>query len=341
MISALQSGVRIERVSAGTTLVPQLARCTLNAIERAIERRVVAGAVRALESGDRQRFAAYMARARNAHMRFSAPSVSQMSAAMAGLDVVAVPRGGAQVLRHTEFDAGATLVYVHGGSFIAARSPRLTALIARIAKAARLNTLMVDYRLAPEHPCPAAVEDVVAAIGDLIARGQPAARIGVVAESAGAAVALSAALKLRDNGVRLGALCFLSPWTDLALTGWSASARSVTGESPINMESMAICAHLYLQGMSPVDPAASPVYGDLKGLAPMLVQSSRTDVLHDDACRLAARAHEAGVDATLRIWSRGSHVFERLFDTQSERAIADAGDFLRRHLATSKRTTLC
>jgi acetyl esterase/lipase len=89
--------------------------------------------------------------------------------------------------------------------------------------------------------------------------------------------------------------------------------------------------------MSAIDPAASPVYGDLRNLAPMLVQTSRTDALHDDACRLAARAHDAGVDATLRVWSRGSHVFERLFDKQSERAIADAGDFLHRHLVQGPR----
>ncbi|MEQ1866511.1 MAG: alpha/beta hydrolase fold domain-containing protein [Micropepsaceae bacterium] len=302
MIAAAESGLRIECVAASTTFVPHLARRAWNAINRTIERRVVAGAVRAMESGDAARFTAYMARARAMHMRFDAPTPAQMSAAMAGLEIATEPRSGAAVLRYAEFDEGATLVYVHGGSFIAARSPRLTALIARIAKAARMNTVMVDYRLAPEHPCPAAI-------------------------------ALAAALKLRDEGVRVGAFCFLSPWTDLALTGLSTAARSVTGESPINMESMAICAHLYLQGMSAIDPMASPVYGDLRGLGPMLVQTSRTDSLHDDARALANRAHEAGVDATLRVWSRGSHVFERLFDKQSDRAIADAGDFLRRHLS--------
>ncbi|NOT42645.1 MAG: alpha/beta hydrolase fold domain-containing protein [Alphaproteobacteria bacterium] len=333
MIAAIDNGLRIERVPASPTLVPQLVRRAANAINRTIERRVVAGAVRAMESGDAARFAAYMARARAMHMRFDTPSAAQMSAAMAGLEIATEPRTGAAVLQHAAFDEGATLVYVHGGSFIAARSPRLTALIARIAKAARMNTVMVDYRLAPEHPCPAAVDDVVAAVQDLIERGQPAARIGIVAESAGAAIALAAALKLRDAGLALGAFCFLSPWTDLALTGLSTAARSVTGESPINMESMAICAHLYLQGMSAIDPSASPVYGDLRGLGPMLIQTSRTDALHDDACRLANRAHEAGVNATLRAWSRGSHVFERLFDKQSDRAIADAGDFLRRHLS--------
>lgn len=338
MIAAIESGLRIECVTAGAPLMPQLVRRAWSAVNRAIERTVVAGAVRAMESGDAARFAAYLNRARALHERYSAPTAAQMSAAMAGLDVAVEPRTGTAVLRHAEFDEGAVLVYVHGGSFIAARSPRLTALIARIAKAARMKTVMVDYRLAPEHACPAAVDDVVAAVRGLIGRGQTAERIGVVAESAGAAIALAATLRLRDQGVRLGALCFLSPWTDLALTGRSTAVRCVTGESAINMESMAICAHLYLQGMSALNPEASPVYGDLAGLAPMLVQTSRTDALHDDARHLAARAHEAGVDTTLRVWSRGSHVFERLFDKQSERAIADAGDFLRNHLTAGRVT---
>ncbi|MFM9864424.1 MAG: alpha/beta hydrolase fold domain-containing protein [Micropepsaceae bacterium] len=340
MIVAAESGLRIERVAADTAFVPQFARRAWNGVNRTIERRVVAGAVRAMESGDAARFAAYMARARAMHMRLDTPTAAQMSAAMAGLEIATEPRTGMAVLQHAAFDEGATLVYVHGGSFIAARSPRLTALIARIAKAARMNTVMVDYRLAPEHPCPAAVDDVVPAVQDLIERGQPAARIGIVAESAGASIALAAALKLRDAGMCVGAFCFLSPWTDLALTGLSTAARSVTGESPFNMESMAICAHLYLQGMSAIDPVASPVYGDLRGLGPMLVQTSRTDSLHDDARQLAARAHDAGVDATLRVWSRGSHVFERLFDKQSDRAIADAGAFLRRHLTPTQQRWL-
>jgi acetyl esterase/lipase len=333
MISAAHGGMRIEHVQVRAPAMPQILRRAANALNRAVERSIVAGAVRAQETGDARRLAAYLARGRVLHMRFDVPSAVQMSAALADLRVDAEPRTGAVFLQHDAFHTGATLVYVHGGSFIAARSPRLTAMIARIAKAAQMNTLIVDYRLAPEHPCPAAVDDVVAAVRDLVDQGQAASRIGLVAESAGAAIALSAALRLRDAGVPLGAMCFLSPWTDLALTGRSAAARSVTGESPISMESMAICAHLYLQGMSALDPAASPVYGKLGGLAPMLIQTSRTDALHDDARLLAERAHAAGTDTTLRVWSRGGHVFERLFDQQSERAILDAGDFLRRQLA--------
>jgi epsilon-lactone hydrolase len=325
------TGLRIERVTDAAVTFPfaGAARALSNAVSRAIERATVAGAVRAMESGDRARLMRYIERGRDWHNRLSMPSAAHMSAAMDGLSIAParVP-GRASWLRHDDFDDDAILIYVHGGSFIADRSPRLTALIARIAKAARLKTLMVDYRLAPEHPCPAAVDDVCEAVLGALREGYAPTRIGLVAESAGASIALAAALRLRDHGTRLGAIALLSPWTDLALTGRSAAARSLTGETPISMESMAICAHFYLQGRSPLDPLASPVYGDLRGLGPIMIHTSRTDSLHDDARMLANRAHDAGGDVTLRVWASGGHVFERLFDGQSERAIGDIGAFL-------------
>ena len=303
-----------------------------------IERATVAGAVRAAESGDDLRLMRYIERGRALHARFDKPSPSQMSAALAGAQILpaTLRHRRAAWMRHEQFGEDAVLVYVHGGSFIAERSPRLTALIARIAKAARLNTLMVDYRLAPEHPCPAAVDDVETAVRELIAQGHAPERIGMVAESAGASIALAAASRLRDLGLSPGAIYLMSPWTDLALTGRSAAARSVVGDSPISMESMAICAHFYLQGRSPLDATASPVYGNLADLPPLLIHTSRTDALHDDARLLAERVHAAGGAVTLRVWSTGSHVFERNFDRQSERAIADAGAFLRARLGLER-----
>ena len=326
------AGLHIERVAAPSATFPLagVARSLSNALSRTVERATVAGAVRAMESGDRARLMRYIERGRDWHNRLSMPSAVQMSAAMDGLSIAPASRvpGRASWLQHDDFGDDAILVYVHGGSFIADRSPRLTALIARIAKAARLKTLMVGYRLAPEHPCPAAVDDVCEAVVGAMREGYGPARIGLVAESAGASIALAAALRLRDHGTRLGGIALLSPWTDLALTGRSAAARSVTGDTPISMESMAICSHFYLQGRSPLDPLASPVYGDLRGLAPMMIHTSRTDALHDDARMLANRVHAAGGGVTLRVWASGGHVFERLFDGQSERAIGDIGAFL-------------
>ena len=333
----LSHELQIERIAVAPRFWPLWRRFSV-AVDRAIQRATVAGAVRAAQSGDALRLQRYMARGRAMFERFDRPSASQMSAALADAEIfpAAMPQGRAAWLRHAQFDEDAILVYVHGGSFIAERSPRLTALIARIAKAARLNTLMVDYRLAPEHPCPAAVDDVETAIKALIAQGHAPERIGVVAESCGASIALAAVSRLRDRGSNLGAVYLMSPWTDLALTGQSAAVRSAMGDSPISMESMAICAHFYLQGRSPLDATASPVYGDLAGLPPLLVHTSHTDALHDDARLLAERVHAAGSPVTLRVWSRGSHVFERHFDQQSERAIADAGAFLRARLGLER-----
>lgn len=327
------TGLRVERVADVSMALPLagVGRSVSNALNRAIERATVAGAVRAMESGDDARLARYVARGRRWHQRFSMPTGAQMASAMDGFDIAPASgvRSPAHWLHHGDFEReDAMLVYVHGGSFIADRSPRLTAMIARVARAAGLKTLMVDYRLAPEHPCPAAVDDVCEAVSGLMAQGYAPARVGLVAESAGAAIAMAAALRLRDHGTRLGAISLLSPWTDLALTGRSAAARSVTGDTPISMETMAICAHFYLQGMSAIDPLASPVYGDLRGLPPVLIHTSRTDALYDDARMLAERAYAAGGDVTLRVWAQGGHVFERLFDRQSERAIGDIGSFL-------------
>lgn len=337
LLRVARGDLRAELVECEDHAIRRLLRRASNAANRVIERAVVRGAVNAYEAGDADRLASYLARGRRMYVRFNAPGSLQMASSLAGMKIRTDVHTRTALLHNEEFDPGTSLVYVHGGSFIAGRSPRLTALIARIARAAQMNAVMVDYRLAPEHPCPAAVDDVTLAVRQLLNRGQPGARIGLVAESAGAAIALAAAMKLRDAGLHLGALCFLSPWTDLALTGRSAAARSVTGDSPISMESMAICAHLYLQGMSALDPVASPVFGDLGRLPPMLIHTSRTDALHDDALLLSQRAHEAGSDVTLRVWSHGSHVFERLFDKQGSRAISEVGTFLRSNLRSTNK----
>ena len=128
-------------------------------------------------------------------------------------------------------------------------------------------------------------------------------------------------------------MCLLSPWTDLALTGLSVVTRSLNRHSDMRMEFPAICAHLYLQGRSPFDPVASPVYGDLRGFA----ADAHPHEPHGRACTttrvsLAQRAFDAGNDVTLRIWRNGDHAFAQGFNAQSERAIRDTGAFIRERL---------
>jgi acetyl esterase/lipase len=150
-------------------------------------------------------------------------------------------------------------------------------------------------------------------------------------------VALSALFRLRARGVTPRAIALFSPWTDLALTGWSVVARGLTADSPYAMEMIALSSHFYLQGTaSPVDPLASPAYGDLAGLPPILIHTSKTDILHDDAATLARRAADAGVETTLRIWPHGAHVFERYAGPESDRSIAEAARFLRGRLGLSQ-----
>ncbi len=288
-----------------------------------------------LQTGDRDALLraapGWRARAR----RFGTPGSTAMTQALEGVRIV--PAGDTEVatswIESDRFEGDGVLVYVPGGSFVVGMSPRLTALIARIAKAAGTRTCIVEYRLAPEHPCPAAIDDVEHAVRNMIERGQNARRIVVVAESAGAAIALAAVQRLGAGGIRLAGICFLSPWTDLALTGLSLVTRSLAHEGGMRLEFPAICAHLYLQGRSPFDPMASPVYGDLGDLPPLLIHTSRSDAFHDDARSLADRAYRAGSDVTLRIWSSGEHVFEQGFNGQSMRAIADMGAFIRAKLS--------
>jgi monoterpene epsilon-lactone hydrolase len=266
--------------------------------------------------------------------RYGMPSATAMAHALDGLEPSRASASMVPVLRleSDSFARDAVLVCVPSGSFVTARSGAITTLMARVAKAARVNACIVDYRLAPEHPCPAAVDDVESVVRELIARGQRPERIALVAVSSGAAIALAATSRLRDAGIGVSSLSLLSPWTDLALTGLSLVTRPLTNQSGTSMEVAALCAHLYLQGVSPFDPVASPVYGDLSKLAPMLIHTSRADAFHDDARALSERAFQAGTDVTLRIWRHQQHAFEAQFDAQAARAIDDIGVFIRERM---------
>lgn len=329
--------LRVEHVPDSTSfrLIRAVWQSVLTSARRRYFRYGASVVAKVVATGDRAALLAAAPAWRERARRFGMPSAQAMNNALEGLRISPATETevNASWIEGEAFDRDAVVVYVPGGSFIVGRTPQLTALVARIGKAARLRMCVVDYRLAPEHPCPAAIDDVERAIRDLIERGQRADRIAVVAESSGSAIALCAVQRLRAHGVKLACLCFFSPWTDLALTGLSIVTRPLTNQSAMSMEIPALCAHLYLQGMSPLDPVASPVYGDLSGLPPILIHTSRTDALHDDARMLAQRAFDAGSDVTLRIWPSGQHAFEQRFNARSARAIGDAGAFIRSNLA--------
>ncbi len=200
------------------------------------------------------------------------------------------------------------VLYLHGGGYVFGSPATHQAMVARLCEAAQARALMLDYRLAPEHPYPAALEDALNAYRWLLANGLKPEEIVVAGDSAGGGLAASLLQALRDNEDRLpaGAL-LISPWTDLAMTGWSIHAN---GERDpfVTIPMLSYCANLYLKGISPTDPLASPFYGDCQGLPPIMVQASKRELLFDDGQRFAAKAEAAGIDVTFDAFESALHV---------------------------------
>lgn len=222
--------------------------------------------------------------------------------------------------------------YVHGGSFVAERSPRITSLVARFAATAEARVFAPSYRLAPEHACPAAVEDVIAAWA-WFHDNWPGEPVVALAESAGAAILVAALQQARARGLPMpNGLVLLSPWLDLSLQSWSITTASLLGTTPYTMESLAVFARFYLGGLPATDPIASPMFGSFDGFPPTLIHASRGDILYDDAVRAAERMREAGADLTVRLWTEETHVWERMHTAKAKQSIVLAADFIRRRL---------
>lgn len=230
------------------------------------------------------------------------------------------------------------ILFLHGGGYVTG-SPELYRHVTwRFAAAARARLSAIDYRLAPEHPFPAALDDALAAWRALLAEGADPQRTAFLGDSAGGGLALALCLRLRDEKLPLpAAIVALSPWTDLALSG--ESMRGNAGADP--MESAAIASDFaarYLNGADPCQPYISPLYGDPHGLPPTLIQVGSDEVLRDDSMRMAARMREAGVPVDLEIWPRMPHVWHVFAAVMPEarRAIARIGIFVEDHVASSE-----
>ncbi|MGH7038931.1 MAG: alpha/beta hydrolase [Stellaceae bacterium] len=223
------------------------------------------------------------------------------------------------------------VLFLHGGGY-AGGSPRLYRnLTWRLAAAAEAALLCLDYRLAPEHPFPAALDDAFAGYGFLLAEGLDPRRIVLIGDSAGGGLVFALMLRLRDEGGPLpGAAIALSPWTDLALTGPSLH-ENAAADPMIDPDKVPPLADYYLAGADPRTPYASPLYGDLAGLPPTLIQVGSDEVLRDDSVRMAERLRAAGVNVALEIWPRMPHVWHAFAPLvpESRRAIARIGAFLR------------
>lgn len=227
-------------------------------------------------------------------------------------------------------DDTARLLYLHGGGYIVGSPDTHAGLTGALAQHAGIPAVSLDYRLAPEHPFPAAVEDGLAAYRDLL-KCLPAQRIVIAGDSAGGGLAVATLLAARRADLPMpAAAAVFSPFTDLTLSG--ASLTTKAGVDPLfTRDSLVPFVDLYLAGQDPTDDLASPHLADLRGLPPLLVQVGSSEVLLDDAVRLAARAGSDEVDVTLEIVARGTHVLQNRFGDAgtADAALGRAGRFLR------------
>jgi monoterpene epsilon-lactone hydrolase len=226
------------------------------------------------------------------------------------------------------------LLYLHGGGYQIGSPATLRRMVTLLSAPLAARVLSVDYRLAPEHPFPAAVDDAVAAYRWLLAGGTDPATVALAGDSSGGGLALATLVALRDAGEPMPAAAFaISPWTNLALTGESLRTRAAA-EVMLQPDGIPETAALYLAGADPRHPYASPLYADLRGLPPLLIHVGDAEVVLDDSTRFAARAREAGVDVTLEVWDEMPHVWHAFAGLlpEADQAIARAGDWLRARL---------
>lgn len=231
-------------------------------------------------------------------------------------------------------DPDRALVYFHGGSYNAGGIGSHRALCTQLARAAGLRVLSVDYRLAPEHPHPAAVEDACAALRSVWKSGLAPAQVALAGDSAGGGLALAALVALRDAGDPLpAAVALLSPWTDLTLSGASFLGKADV-DPMIVPDVLAVARDRYVADADAAAPAISPLFADLASLPPMLVQVGTDECLLDDSTRLAERASDAGVDVVLEVWDDMIHVWQAFFGMLPEgrAAIEAIAVFLRARL---------
>lgn len=229
---------------------------------------------------------------------------------------------------------GTAALYLHSGGYGFGSITSHRPMASHLAAAVGAPVLLIDYRLAPEHPYPAAVDDALAAWRWLVAEGHDPARTGVAGDSAGGGLTLVLATRLREAGAPLpGALACLSPWCDLTGTSPTLEANRAT-DVVLSPELLAVCA-ANVAGTTPLDdPGLSPRFADLSGLPPMLVQATDGEILVGDARGTVAAARAAGVDVTyderpglLHDW----HLFADLPEARQD--LARVGEFLRAHLA--------
>ena len=250
--------------------------------------------------------------------------------------IQAVSENGARGEWVTARDMAAqhTIYYLHGGGYVVGSPELYRPFTATLAKAAQAKVFVPQYRLAPEHRFPAAVDDAVAGYRWLLAQGVRPANLLIGGDSAGGGLTLATLVRLRAEGVPLPAAAVLfSPWTDLAGTGKSLQANEAT-DAMFYADALNWFAPIYLGKASALEALASPLYADLKGLPPLLLFVSKSECLLDDSLRVAAKARAAGVSVDLQAWDGLPHVWPVLVGLlpEARAALQLTVQFMRRYL---------
>lgn len=226
-------------------------------------------------------------------------------------------------------DPSRVVLYFHGGGYVIGSLDSHRHMVAEIGRAARARTLAIDYRLAPEHPFPAAVDDAIDAYRFLLSRGVQPSGITIAGDSAGGGLVVAAMVAIREAGLPQPACGWsISPWVDMEAIGGSMTSKAAT-DPTVQQAGILDMAKLYLNDANPRSPLAAPIYADLRGLAPLLIQVGAAETLLDDAIRLAQVAGAADVAVDLQVWPEMIHVWHIYYPelAAGRRAIAAGGEF--------------
>ncbi|MBI5768074.1 MAG: alpha/beta hydrolase [Verrucomicrobia bacterium] len=222
------------------------------------------------------------------------------------------------------------IYFLHGGGYVIGSVSTHRDCIERLSLAANARVLAPEYRLGPEHPFPAAVEDALAAYRWLLAQGVNPRRFAICGDSAGGGLSLATLVQARAAGLVLpAATALMCPWIDLECTG-STMATNAATDPMVQKPGLLGMAQMYLAGNDPRAPLASPLHADLAGLPPLLIQAGGAESLLDDSLRLAAKAKAAGVEVALEVWPDMIHVWQLFASTLAEgqQAIDQIGQYL-------------
>ena len=273
------------------------------------------------------------------------PFVQQRAAQEAGVAMMPIADGvmidtlkigdvPAEWLSPSKIENDAVILYLHGGGYCIGSINTHRSMVSFLAKAAKAKTLLIDYRLAPENPFPAAVEDSVAAYRWLLEQGINPKKITIAGDSAGGGLTVATMVDLKEKGEPLpAAAACLSPWVDLECIGETMVSKA-EADPVVTKDLILSMAKAYLAEADPKTPLAAPLYADLKGLPPLLIQVGSSETLLDDSLRLAERAEQAGVDVTLENWEGMFHVWQAVIGLnvpEAVEAVDGIAKFVKQH----------